>query len=241
METETGCMRFANLAFRGLHREDLLRDDGSTKLIVTVNAEIIVSANRNPKLAKIINANWATLDGQWPWLLAKWRSGRKDIEKISGSDFVYELCAMAASRDLRVFLLGAEASVNKTARSRLRRELGIEIDGYSPPLMSFPFPESADAAILHRIAEFRPDILVLAFGAPKQEFWADAHLGHLATVGIRWVIGAGGTLDFIAGTLRRAPVFVQRAGLEWLWRLALQPKLRFRRLLHAVRFIQYAS
>jgi N-acetylglucosaminyldiphosphoundecaprenol N-acetyl-beta-D-mannosaminyltransferase len=238
---ETESIQFANLTFRGLHRENLLHDDGDTKLIVTVNAEIIEQANRNPALAVIINGNWATLDGQWPYVLAKRQSGRNDIEKISGSDFVYELCATAALRDLRVFLLGADANVNKTACSRLRREVGVDIEGYSPPVMSFPFPQEADAAIMQRLAEYRPGILVLAFGAPKQEFWADAHLAQLNTLGVRWVIGAGGTLDFIAGTLRRAPVFIQRAGLEWLWRLVLQPKLRFRRLLRAVQFIKYVK
>jgi N-acetylglucosaminyldiphosphoundecaprenol N-acetyl-beta-D-mannosaminyltransferase len=240
LATETYALRFANLTFRGLRKEDLLRDDGRLKVIVTVNAEIIDQANRDPKLARIINENWATLDGHWPYLAAKWRSHRSEIHKISGSDFVYELCAMAAERDLRVFLLGAEADVNRTARARLRREFGVEIDGYSPPLMPFPFPNSADRNILDRIADFRPSVLVVAFGAPKQEFWADAHLEDLKALGIRWIIGAGGTLDFIAGTLPRAPLFIQRAGLESLWRLALQPRLRFRRLLRAFRFLQYA-
>jgi N-acetylglucosaminyldiphosphoundecaprenol N-acetyl-beta-D-mannosaminyltransferase len=239
LETDTAILEFANLTFRGLRREDLLRENEELKLIVTVNAEIIETANRDPHLAEIINRNWATLDGQWPYVLAKRQSGRKDIEKISGSDFVRELCVMAAARGLRVFLLGADASVNKAACTRLRREVGVAIEGYAPQLMSFPFPHDADAAIMERVAEFSPQILVLAFGAPKQEFWADAHLGELKALGIRWVIGAGGTLDFIAGTLRRAPLLVQRAGLEWLWRLALQPKLRFRRLLRAAQFMRY--
>lgn len=240
MATDTQTIRFANLVFRGLHREEILRDHCDIKLIVPVNAEVVVAANRDPKLAAIVSANWATLDGQWPYILAKWRSQCRDLEKISGSDFVYELCAMAAARDYRVFLLGADAAVNRAACARLRREFGTNIDGYSPPLMQYPFPEPADTEIQHRLEEFRPEILVLAFGAPKQEFWADSHLAQLQSLGVRWVIGTGGTLDFIAGTIRRAPVFMQRAGLEWLWRLALQPKLRFRRLLRAAQFIQYA-
>jgi N-acetylglucosaminyldiphosphoundecaprenol N-acetyl-beta-D-mannosaminyltransferase len=239
--TEREHLRFANLTFRGLHRDDILRDDGDMKLIVTVNAEIIVQANHDQEFAGIINRNWATLDGQWPYLLARWRSRRKDIEKISGSDFVYELCATAAQRDLRVFLLGADAEVNRLACAGLRREFEIEVAGYAPPVMALPFPDKEDGRIIDRIAEFRPHILVVAFGAPKQELWADAHLEQLKRLGICWVIGAGGTLDFIAGTLRRAPVFMQRAGLESLWRLALQPKMRFRRLLRAFQFIQYAK
>ncbi len=205
MATNTKQISFANLTFRGVHREAILRDNSDIRLIVPVNAEVIVAANRDPKLATIVNANWATLDGQWPYALAKWRSRRRDLEKISGSDFVYELCAMAAVRDYRAFLLGAEAAVNRSACMKLHREFGINIHGYSPPVMQYPFPEKADGEILHRLEDFRPEILVICFGAPKQEFWADAHLAQLKSLGIRWVIGAGGTLDFISGTVRRAP------------------------------------
>lgn len=240
LEREVETLNFANLAFHGLHRDDLLRDDGTLKVIVTVNAEIIVQANQDSRLAGIINRSWATLDGHWPFVLARWRAHRKDIEKISGSDFVYELCEMAGQRDFRVFLLGAEADVNRKARARLRRNYGVEIDGMAPPVMSYPFPSKVEGDIRERIEAFRPEILVVSFGAPKQEFWIDAHREELEQMGIRWVIGAGGTLDFIAGTLRRAPVVVQRAGLESIWRLALQPRLRFARVLRAIQFLQYA-
>ena len=233
-------LRFANLVFRGIHREEILRDDGLYRLIVTVNAEIIVQANRKPMLAEIINNNWATLDGQWPWWAARWKSGRKDLEKISGSDFVYELCAMAAARGLRVFLLGASPEVNATACERLRKLYELEIDGYSPPPADYPFSNSLDGEIANRLCKFKPAILVVSLGCPKQELWAESHRRDLESMGVRWVIGAGGTLDFIAGKVRRAPVLMQRMGLESLWRLALEPKVRFIRVLRAIRFLQYA-
>jgi N-acetylglucosaminyldiphosphoundecaprenol N-acetyl-beta-D-mannosaminyltransferase len=210
------------------------------KLIITVNAEIIVEANRNPKLAQIINENWATFDGQWPYVLAKWKARRKDIEKISGSDFVYELCAFAAGQGRKVFLLGAAPEVNRESCRRLRRHLGVECAGYSPQVMEFPFPAEVDREILSRLESFRPDILVVCLGSPKQEFWADLHRNELECIGVRWVIGAGGTLDFIAGTVRRAPVLLQRMGLEGLWRLGLEPRLRIARVLRAFKFLRYA-
>ena len=233
-------LRFANLTFRGTRREEILRDDGLYRLIVTVNAEIIVQANREPHLAEIINNNWATLDGQWPFWAAKLKSGRRNLEKISGSDFVYELCAMAAARGLSVFLLGATPEVNSKACQRLRERFGLKIDGYSPPPMEYPFPAAVNADILSRVREFRPAVVAIGLGCPKQELWADAHRQELESMGVRWAIGAGGTLDFIAGRIRRAPVFLQRAGLESLWRVALEPRLRFSRLLRAVRFLQHA-
>lgn len=233
-------IQFANLSFRGLRRKELLQDDGRLKLIVTVNAEIIVEANRDKRFASIISENFATLDGQWPYVLARWRSGRKDIEKISGSDFVYDLCDMAAIRGYRVFLLGARPEINELAQKRLRSRYGVLVAGYSPAIHSFPFAEEMDDEILRQIRAYRPAILIVAFGAPKQEFWLDQHRAALESAGVGWALGAGGSLDFVAGVLPRAPVFLQRAGLEGLWRLALQPKLRFFRILRGLRFLQYA-
>jgi len=233
-------IHFANLRFRGLHRRDLLQQENHLKLIVTVNAEIIVEANRNPDLARIIRDNYSTLDGQWPYALARWRTGRDDIEKISGSDFVYDLCEMAAACAHRVFLLGAQPEVNEMAQQRLRSRYRGLVSGFSPPQHSYPFPPEIDREILARIAAYQPSVLIVAFGAPKQELWLDRHRIALENRGVRWALGAGGSLDFVAGTLHRAPVFMQRAGLEALWRLALQPRLRMARILRAIRFLQYA-
>lgn len=233
-------IQFANLTFRGLHRDDLLQEPERLRLIVTVNAEIIVEANRNPALKQIIDANYSTLDGQWPYVLARWRTRRKDIEKISGSDFSCELCRMAAERGHRVFLLGARPEVNLEAQRRLRQTLQLQVSGYSPAQHPYPFPAEMDRLILQKIEQSRPAVLIVAFGAPKQELWAAQHSAALDRLGVRWCLGAGGSLDFIAGALPRAPLFLQRAGLESLWRLALQPRIRFVRILRALRFLQYA-
>jgi N-acetylglucosaminyldiphosphoundecaprenol N-acetyl-beta-D-mannosaminyltransferase len=233
-------IQFANLKFRGLRREELLKDDGRLKLIVTVNAEIIVEANRDKRLSNIINDNFATLDGQWPYVLARWRTGCKDIEKISGSDFVYDLCDMAAIRGYRVFLLGARPEINQIAQQRLRSRYGVLVAGYSPAMHPYPLSDDMDREILRQITTYRPAVLIVAFGAPKQEFWLEQHRSELENAGVGWALGAGGSLDFVAGVLPRAPVFLQRAGLEGLWRLALQPKLRFFRILRGLRFLQYA-
>ena len=240
MATEAQSIEFANLTFRGLRRADLLREEPGVKFIITVNAEIIVEANRNPKLAEIINANWATLDGQWPFLLARRQSRRDDIEKISGSDFVYELCSFAAKQNRKVFLLGARPEVNREACRRLRRALGVEVNGYSPPKTEGRFTDEIEQEIITRIRQYSPSVLAVCLGSPRQELWVDAHRAELAKSGVRWVIGAGGTLDFVAGAIPRAPVLLQRLGLESLWRLALEPRLRFMRVLRAVSFLRYA-
>lgn len=240
MATESSKLRFANLIFRGLSRRDLLRDQPGLRQIVTVNAEIIVLANRDRKLRKIINRNWATLDGQWPYLLARWKSGNRGIEKISGSDFIYDLCKFATLRDLRVFLLGGSEDVNQAACERLHSQFGANVDGFAPPICAFPFPGQVDKEMIKAIESVRPAILIVCLGSPKQELWMDSHRRELAAAGVRWMIGAGGTLDFVSGNLKRAPVILQRAGLEFFWRFALQPKTRLSRVLRAVQFVRYA-
>ena len=233
-------IQFANLTFRGLQKDILLRDDPDTKLIVTINSELVVAANRDPEFARIVNSSWATLDGQWTYWFARWRSGNPSIEKISGSDFIYDLCQVSAQRSWRVFLLGARPEVNKKAVKTLGARYTIDIDGYSPPQCDYPFPDELDMDIRTRLQAFSPHVLVMAFGAPKQEFWADSHRLFLQKLGTKIVIGAGGTLDFVSGDIPRAPRWMQRAGLESAWRFALQPRVRFRRILRAFKFLQYA-
>ena len=149
------------------------------------------------------------------------------------------MCEFAGEHGHRVFLLGAAAEVNREACARLRKDFGIQTEGYSPPNRPFPFPRAEDEEILARLREFRPQIVVVCFGSPKQELWADLHNETLDRMGVRWVIGAGGTLDFIAGAVKRAPVLLQKAGLESVWRLVLEPRSRIRRVLRAFQFFRY--
>lgn len=231
-------LRFANLTFRGLRREQVLKDDGLFKLIVTVNAEIIVEANRNEEFAACIERSWATFDGSWPYLVARWRTARSDFEKISGSDFVYDLAEMASEKRLGMFLLGATPEVNRRAVETLRSRYSIDVHGYAPPFCKESFPKQDSEEILRRIRETRPGIVVAGLGAPKQELWLDSHRRELVEAGVRWAMGAGGTLDFISGEVRRAPAWTQRLALEWAWRIFQQPS-RLSRFFRALQFFQY--
>ena len=103
-------------------------------------------------------------------------------------------------------------------------------------------PADTAADVLARIEAARPTVLFVCFGAPKQELWIRDHEAALAAAGVRIVIGAGGSLDFIGGAVRRAPRAISDLGLEWLWRLALQPRTRFRRMATRLpRFLALAS
>jgi N-acetylglucosaminyldiphosphoundecaprenol N-acetyl-beta-D-mannosaminyltransferase len=143
--------------------------------------------------------------------------GKRLRERVAGSDLVPRLSAEAANRGWRIFFLGAAPGVaEKTADILSKRNPGLQVVGCyagSPAL-----DEEDD--IVERVRASRADILLVAYGAPKQDLWLDRNLARTgATVGI----GVGGSFDFIAGVSRRAPRWVQRLGLEWLDRLIREP------------------
>jgi N-acetylglucosaminyldiphosphoundecaprenol N-acetyl-beta-D-mannosaminyltransferase len=205
-------------------------------LVITVNADFIVSAHADPRFARIIDENCATFDGQIPFVLARRlaRPRGAPIEKISGSDLVPELLEQAGRRGQRVFFLGAAAQANTAAVAAAKQRFGADVAGYSPPLANYPFPDDWREACRARIAAFKPDMVFVALGAPKQEFWMDDEKAWLAASGVQLCIGCGGSLDFLSGQIKRAPKWVQSIGMEGVYRLLTQPKwFRLKRLLRS--------
>jgi N-acetylglucosaminyldiphosphoundecaprenol N-acetyl-beta-D-mannosaminyltransferase len=234
---------FCGHTFRGLSTRRLMESPDPFTFVVTVNADFLVTAEENPRFARLIDEGHATFDGQITWWLARWLAhpGGVHFEKISGSSFANDLLERAGARGERVFLLGARPEVNAAAVSRARARFGAEVEGYSPPVFAYPGDTALNAHILSRIAAFRPQMLLVAFGSPKQEFWIEDHRPALERAGVRLAMGCGGTLDFLAGSLRRAPVFVQSCGLEGVYRLLQEPSLmRLKRLGRSLRAIPIA-
>lgn len=229
---------FADIPFTGLRLEDLLRPEQGLKRISTINAEGIVWYHEHDLFREAVRTSMACIDGQIPYWLARWRSSEMSFEKLSGSDLIYHFAALARDQGLRMFLLGADSKANRLSCLRLRSQYGIPIEGYAPPFHPYPFPHRIDEEILSRVRAFRPDILLVAFGMPKQEVWLYTHHDELEEMGVRWAIGVGGTLDFVSGRERRAPQWVQQMGLEFLWRL-LQRPARWRRVWRALRLFRY--
>jgi N-acetylglucosaminyldiphosphoundecaprenol N-acetyl-beta-D-mannosaminyltransferase len=155
--------------------------------------------------------------------------GRRLCEKLSGSDLVPRLSAYAAEKGHRVFFLGAAEGVAEEAARRLReRHPSLQVAGsFSPP---FGFEKDARQCreAVERVRESRADICFVALGSPKQEIWLSQHAAGMGTP-VCLAIGAG--LDFVAGRVRRAPGWMQRAGCEWIWRLTQEPRRLWRRYL----------
>jgi len=200
-----------------LARVEQFVEERSPHMIVTSDTPGIVRARDDPEFQEIVRgADMVTADGRGVVWMAR-VLGLPVTERVSGVDLMEKICQRAAERGYAIYLLGAEPGVaEKAAESLQSRYGGLRIVGTHHGY----FTPEEEPGVVREIAGAQPDILFVAFGAPKQEKWMRQHLDELqAPV----AIGVGGSLDVFAGRVPRAPQWIQRAGLEWLYRVLRQP------------------
>jgi N-acetylglucosaminyldiphosphoundecaprenol N-acetyl-beta-D-mannosaminyltransferase len=192
--------------------------DGSPHHLVTADASMLVMAQDDPELRTIISrAELVTPDSVGVLWAAK-RQQQRLRERVSGVEIVENLCARSAQSGYRLYFLGAGPGVAEQAATRMREKYpGAQVVGTRD---GFFKPEDA-AEIVAEIRRRETDIICVALGIPKQEKWIAAHRNQL---GAAVLIGVGGTFDVLSGNVKRAPRWMQKAKLEWLWRLISNPK-----------------
>jgi N-acetylglucosaminyldiphosphoundecaprenol N-acetyl-beta-D-mannosaminyltransferase len=194
---------------------------GAGGAVFTPNADHVVMAEDDVAFrAAYHEARLSLADGQ-SLVWASRALGAPLPEKVSGSDLVWPLMQRAARRRWRVYLLGGAPGAAATAADRFRRELGVEVVGVDPAHIRVDGADGSAGAAAERVRATRPQLVLVALGAPKQELWIHAASARL---GPTVAIGVGATLDFISGRARRAPRWTSRSGLEWLYRLAHDPR-----------------
>ncbi|MCL6502485.1 MAG: WecB/TagA/CpsF family glycosyltransferase [Pirellulales bacterium] len=166
-------------------------------------------------------------DGAPLMLVARWL-GRPLPERVPGSDLVPALFAAAQVRQgLKVYLMGAATGVGQRAAENIQRVWPrVEVVGVCSPPLGFEQDEAYNQALVRQINDAQPDVLLVGLGAPKQELWVQHHSAGLR---VPVVLCVGAAIDFLAGHKRRAPVWLRRIGLEWLFRLASEPRRLWRR------------
>ena len=194
-----------------------LIDAGRPSYFITANLHYAMLTSEVPRL-KAINAAAALVlaDGAPVVWASRWQDTPVP-ERVAGSDLIYDLCERAAARGDRLFLLGGAEGVAVEAANRLQaRYPGLVIAG-----TACPSPEElAGEALLDVIRRAKPDLLLVALGQPKGEFWiAD----HGEALGVPVSVQVGATLDFLAGRVKRAPRWIQKIGMEWSYRMWLEP------------------
>jgi N-acetylglucosaminyldiphosphoundecaprenol N-acetyl-beta-D-mannosaminyltransferase len=202
---------------------------GEPHHLCTVNPEFVMEAQRNPTFRQVLEAADLCLADGVGLLWAARRQGRTLPARVTGSDGVPLIAARAAQRGWRLFLLGAADGVAARAAEILRVEHPtLQIAGTyagSPDLREAP-------EIIRRIRDANADVLLVAYGAPRQDLWIARHRTELK---VPVMMGVGGSFDHIAGVRKRAPEWMRRANLEWMYRLLTQP-WRWRRQLDLPRF-----
>lgn len=185
--------------------------------VVTANAEMIYSSNRDPELAQIIHsADLVTADGAGV-VKASRLLGCPAPERVAGFDLMTECLKEAARFQVPIYLLGAHPDILGQALCRAKECYpGLQVVGSHHGY----FDPGEQEKILSDIKKCRPGLLLVAMGVPRQEKWIKQHKKKLPPCA---VIGVGGSFDVLAGKIRRAPLWVQKAGMEWLYRIIKEP------------------
>jgi len=202
---------------------DDLIESGRGGFVVTPNIDHIVLARRDGRVRQAYSqASLSLADGK-PLLWMARALGTPLPGKVSGSDLIEPLMASAAAAGRRVFFFGATPQVSAEAERRLvRRYPRLKIVGRDCSFWSADDSGAPWASpVVKAVRESRADLVVVALGSPKQEFWMARHEKDLAPA---VAIGLGASLDFVAGAVKRAPAWMSDAGLEWLYRLAQEPR-----------------
>ncbi len=202
-------------------------EKGTKGLVVTPNVDHVVRYSRSEKYRLVVDGALMRFADGMPIV---WVSRLLKVplpERVTGADLLPAIVSLSASRGPRIFFLGGLPGVAEKARGVLCESFqGVQIVGvYSPP---FGFENNLEETqkIIKMINSIDVDILFVGVGSPKQEYWAHEHLLEL---NVGPVVCVGAAFDFAAGVLKRAPLWIQNMGCEWLWRLGQEPLRLWRR------------
>ncbi len=221
-------VKFNNLDQAGFIKaidQELSKDTYDSKYVVTPNAEIVMQARKNLRLNEIINSAWlSSPDGSGVLLASKLLSKNKAFEeRVAGFDLMKALIELAGARDYSVYFLGGEPGVAEKARENVKDSYpGINICGCHHGYLD----DELKGEVIEDINKQRPDLLLVGMGAPRQEYFISENRDKMD---FKVALTVGGSFDVISGEKARAPVWVQKIYLEWLYRLFQEPS-RWRRI-----------
>lgn len=196
-------------------------DGGGPIKIATINAEFIADARKDADFKNILNSfELSVCDGFGPFLMSR-ILGFSLKQKISGVDFMLDICAADFCQTKKIFFLGGLPESAKKTSEKIKK--------FCPGVLV----ESEENICLanEKISRFKPDVLFVAFGHKKQEKWICENIWRFPFIKV--AMGVGGAFDMVSGIRPRAPIFFRKAGIEWLWRLMIEPS-RFKRIFRAV-------
>lgn len=225
-----GRVRLFGVDIDVVRREDAVRavlrmakTPGPCRFVVTPNADHVLLLQRTPEMRRAYaDAALVIADG-WPVVVSSWLLSRPLPERVTGSDLVPAVFEAADANDpLRTYLFGAAPGVaERAARAVEARYPAVRVVGAHGPPFGFERDPDELRRSLERIRAANPELLLVGLGAPKQELWVHAHKDRIPA---RVALCIGATIDFLAGERPRAPLWMQRTGLEWFHRMMAEPR-----------------
>lgn len=217
--------------------DDTQKNQSSCEIAITVNVDFMVNALRvfsnqplNPELLKVMRLSKLVVADGMPLVLLSKIFGEKLPERVAGSDLIFDIAELAALKKKRLYFLGGTAeSANNAAKILRAKYPNLEIVGIETPFIKLDDSEETknfDKELCEKIMATKPDLLLVGLGNPKQELWVARNAKLLSGL---ISIGIGGSFNFVCGTVKRAPRWMQKSGLEWIFRIYQEPKRLFKR------------
>lgn len=210
------------LDFTNTHVKELSGD-----YICVANVHTTVTASDDPEYLAVQNGGIMAIPDGGPLSSVGRKRGAENMERTTGPSYMGEILKISTEKGYRHYFYGSTPETLEKLKENLSRDYpGIQIVGmYSPPFRTLTDDE--DKEIISTINEANPDFLWIGLGAPKQEKWMAAHQGKVKGL----MVGVGAAFDYFAGNIERAPEWMQKANLEWVYRLLQDPKRLFKRYL----------
>ena len=211
------------LEFTEKHIQDLSGD-----YLCVSNVHTTVMAYEDEEYCAVQNGGVMAIPDGGPLSVVGRRRGCAQMERITGPDYMARILEISVGKGYRHYFYGSTQKTLDKLRQRLAKDYpGIQIVGmFSPPFR--PMTEEEDTTFVEKVNEAKPDFLWVALGAPKQEKWMAVHQGAVCG----FMVGVGAGFDYFAGNIKRAPRWMQRLNLEWLYRLMQEPGRLFKRYWH---------
>lgn len=196
--------------------------------ICVSNVHTTVTAYEDPDYLKVQNGGLMAIPDGGPLSTVGQKRGYKNMARTTGPSLMGEIFKISAEKGYRHYFYGSKEETLEILKQKLEEKYpGIQIAGmYSPPFR--PLTEDEDKEVVERINETKPDFVWIGLGAPKQEKWMAEHQGKIDGV----MLGVGAGFDYYAENIKRAPMWMQKSNLEWVYRLMQDPKRLFKRYLH---------
>lgn len=199
-------------------------DDNRGEYVCVSNSHTVVTACDDPSYMEVQNGACMVMPDGKPLSVIQRKKGFSEACKASGPDLMGIITGSEYSKYRHFFYGGTEETLAKLSDALHAKNSDIQIAGmYSPPFR--PLTDEEDADVIRMINDSNPDFIWIGLGAPKQEIWMSNHKGKLNGI----MLGVGAAFDFHAGTIKRAPLWMQKSGLEWFYRLTQDPKRLFKR------------